>query len=133
MAERKLICDGDRIKSVNILKSGEVSPKGQMDVTDEVVKVILEHIVTMEDFAKKGVAGYRIPTSDGGAAWLCVFDESLYELKRKEGTEGMSVIDTPEPIPKKKRGARRKTDFVGETPVEIPKKRGRKKKAEVDK
>ena len=108
MANRKLIVEDDgTIKLVNVLKSGAISPNGQEVMTDAVIDAALEHMIVADNFAERRMAGYRIPNTSGGAGWLCFFDEDFFELKRKEGVKGEPMV---EPIPKKKRGRKKKSE-----------------------
>ncbi len=67
-----------------ILKDGIMSTNGRVELTDEAIDAVFQHIISMEKFSKEGFSGYDIPKKTGGKVCLCVFDKDKYELKKKK-------------------------------------------------
>lgn len=83
---KKIVCGCfGNIYYATILKDGLMSDVNRVDVTDDAIDAVFQHIVSMEKFDTEGFAGYVIPKKkSGGEVCLCVFDKDKYELKRKK-------------------------------------------------
>ena len=82
---KKIVCSGlGTIYYATILKDGLMSDVNRVDVTDDAIDAVFQHIVSMEKFDTEGFAGYIIPKKKSdGEVCLCVFDADKYELKEK--------------------------------------------------
>lgn len=82
---KKIVCGiFGNIYYATILKNGIMSDRDRVDVTDEAIDAVFQHIVSMEKFDTKGFAGYIIPKKKSdGEVCFCVFDTDKYELKEK--------------------------------------------------
>lgn len=80
---KKLVCGCfGTIYYATILKDGWMSDKDRVDLTDEAIDAVFQHIISMDRFEKEGFAGYDIPGKDKtNEVRLCVYDKSKYELK----------------------------------------------------
>lgn len=55
-------------------KKGTMNPDTRIDVTDNALSVVFEHITNMKDFNEKGFAGYEYSKKNSDDyATLCVF------------------------------------------------------------
>ncbi len=83
---KKIVCSGlGNIYYATILKDGIMSSRDRVDVTDDAIDAVFQHIVSMEKFDTEGFAGYIIPKKKSdGEVCFCVFDKDKYELKRKK-------------------------------------------------
>lgn len=82
---KKIVCGCfGNIYYATILKEGLMSDVNRVDVTDDAIDAVLQHIISMEKFDKEGFAGYnyRKKKTDGDIC-LCVFDTDKYELRKK--------------------------------------------------
>lgn len=81
---KKIVCGCfGNIYYATILKNGLMSDVNRVDVTDDAVDAVFQHIISMDKFDEEGAAGYTIPKKTGGAVCLCVFDKDKCELKKK--------------------------------------------------
>lgn len=81
---KKIVCGCfGNIYYATILKSGLMSDVNRVDVTDDAIDAVFQHIISMDKFDIEGFAGYNIPKKTGGDVCLCVFDKDKYELKKK--------------------------------------------------
>lgn len=56
-------------------KNNTMNTETRIDVTDNALDVVFEHLTSLEGFEKDGFAAYEFPRKDGGgAAMLCAFD-----------------------------------------------------------
>lgn len=83
---KKIVCSGlGTIYYATILKNGIMSGRDRVDVTDDAIDAVFQHIVSMDKFDTEGFAGYVIPKKKSeGEVCFCVFDKDKYELKRKK-------------------------------------------------
>lgn len=83
---KKIVCSGlGNIYYATILKDGIMSSRDRVDVTDDAIDAVFQHIVSMEKFDTEGFAGYIIPKKKSdGEVCFCVFDKDKYELKHKK-------------------------------------------------
>lgn len=86
---KKIVCGCfGNIYYATILKDGLMSDVNRVDITDDAIDAVFQHIISMDTFNKEGFAGYNIPKKKtDGSVCLCVFDKDKYELKRKEDGE----------------------------------------------
>lgn len=82
---KKIVCSClGTIYYATILKNGIMSDRDRVDVTDEAIDAVFQHIVSMEKFDTEGFAGYVIPKKKSdGEVCFCVFDADKYVLKEK--------------------------------------------------
>lgn len=82
---KKIVCGiFGNIYYATILKNGIMSGRDRVDVTDDAIDAVFQHIVSMEKFDTEGFAGYVIPKKKSdGEVCLCVFDADKYTLKEK--------------------------------------------------
>lgn len=83
---KKIVCGCfGNIYYATILKDGLMSDVNRVDVTDDAIDAVFQHIISMDKFDKEGFAGYNYNFSEktGGDVCLCVFDKDKYELKKK--------------------------------------------------
>jgi len=82
---KKIVCGCfGNIYYATILKDGLMSDVNRVDVTDDAIDAVLQHIISMDKFDKEGFAGYVFrKTKTDGHICLCVFDKDKYELKKK--------------------------------------------------
>ena len=59
-----------------------MSDVGRVDVTDDAINAVIEHIMVSEKFQAERFGGYDIPMKDGEIQ-LCLYDKSRYSLKPK--------------------------------------------------
>lgn len=66
-------------------KKGTMNTETRIDVTDNALDVVFEHITSLEGFNKDGFAAYEIPRKDGGdPAMLCAFDSGKVTFIARE-------------------------------------------------
>ena len=66
-------------------KKGTMNTETRIDVTDNALDVVFEHITSLEGFNKDGFAAYEFARKDGDApAMLCVFDSRKVTFIDKE-------------------------------------------------
>ena len=59
---KKIVCGCfGNIYYATILKDGLMSDVNRVDVTDDAIDAVFQHIVSMDKFNKEGFAGYIIP------------------------------------------------------------------------
>lgn len=69
-------------------KKGTMNTETRIDVTDNALDVVFEHLTSLEGFQKDGFAAYEFPRKDGGdPAMLCVFDSRKATFVSKERYE----------------------------------------------
>ena len=67
-------------------KNNTMNTNTRIDVTDNAIDVVFEHIASLEGFDKEGFAGYEFPKKDSDdTAILCAFktDKITYITKEK--------------------------------------------------
>lgn len=82
---KKIVCGCfGKIYYATILKEGLMSDVNRVDVTDDAIDAVFQHIISMDKFDKEGFAGYNFrKKKTDGYICLCVFDKDKYELKKK--------------------------------------------------
>ena len=81
---KKLVwgCFGN-IYYATILKDGLMSDRGRIELTDDAINAVIDHLHSMKLYEKEGCSGYDIPKKDGGEIRLRLYDADKYELVRK--------------------------------------------------
>lgn len=107
---KKLVCtENGRILYGTVLKSGLVSSKDSIDLTDDAISCVTEHLVKQDNFLKHRIGGYSIPKSDGkGSGTLAFIDNEVYEINPKEGVKAPEDL-TPSVVNGVKKGRRKKS------------------------
>lgn len=71
-----------------ILKNGLMSDKDRVNVTDDAIDAVFQHLFKMKNFDKEGFAGYDIPQKNSdNKVRLCIYDKSKYKLVPIESEE----------------------------------------------
>jgi hypothetical protein len=66
-------------------KKGTMNTETRIDVTDNALDVVFEHITSLEGFNKDGFAAYEFPRKDGGdPAMLCAFKSDMVTFISRE-------------------------------------------------
>lgn len=82
---KKLVCGCfGNIYYATILKDGLMSDRGRVELTDDAINAVIDHLHSMELYEKEGYSGYDIPKKDGGEIRLRLYDADKYKLVRKE-------------------------------------------------
>jgi hypothetical protein len=82
---KKLVCGCfGNIYYATILKDGLMSDRGRIELTDDAINAVIDHLHFMELYEKEGYSGYDIPKKDGGEIRLRLYDAEKYELVRKK-------------------------------------------------
>lgn len=84
---KKIVCGCfGTIYYAEILKNGLMSDRNRVDVTDDAINAVIQHIMTTTEYKKNnGFAGYDYNKKDGGLIEIAVFDKDKYRLVRKNG------------------------------------------------
>ena len=81
---KKLVCGCfGNIYYATILKDGLMSDRGRVELTDDAINAVIDHLHSMELYEKEGYSGYDIPKKDGSEIRLRLYDADKYELVRK--------------------------------------------------
>ena len=81
---RKIVCGSHgTIYWANILDSGKMSESKRVDVTDDAISAVTEHIMKMPEFVESGAAGYAFDLNAGGSVKIMAFDADKFELKSR--------------------------------------------------
>lgn len=85
---KKLVCGCfGNIYYATILKNGLMSSKDRVNVTDDAIAAVFQHLTSQDTFKEKGIAGYEYDKSDkSGTVEIIALDTSKYKLVRKEET-----------------------------------------------
>lgn len=82
---KKLVCGCfGTIYYATILKEGVMSDRGRVDVTDDAINAVTDHIMIMDTYQEKGYGGYSFSKKNGGKIQLCLFDGDKYKLVKRE-------------------------------------------------
>ena len=85
---KKLVCGCfGHIYYATILKGGRMSDVGRVEMTDDAVNAVIDHIAVSSEYVKNKVGGYDIPKKDGGEIRLRLYDTSKYKLVPIESTK----------------------------------------------
>ena len=80
---KKLVCGCfGTIYYATILKNGLMSAKDRVDVTDDAIAAVADHILS-KDTEHKGFSGYTFDKKNGGKVCLCMYDQDKYKLVEK--------------------------------------------------
>lgn len=78
---KKLVCGCfGNIYYATILKEGLMSDRGRVEMTDDAINAVIDHLACMFEFKEKGASGYDITSKDGNGIKLRLFDASKYKL-----------------------------------------------------
>ena len=79
---KKLVCGCfGTIYYANILKDGVMSDNGRIDMTDDAIDCVMNHLLCQQNYMDNGFSGYDIPSKDGTKEiQLCLYDKSKYKL-----------------------------------------------------
>jgi hypothetical protein len=80
---KKLVCGmNGEIYYGNVLKNGTVSPKNRINMTDEAVNAVGQHMVLYNNkYMEEGVFGYKIRLENRDEdALLLLFDEDKFKI-----------------------------------------------------
>lgn len=79
---KKLVCGCfGTIYYGKILKNGLMSSTDRVNVTDDAVAAVADHLMMQKEYADDKLAGYKFSTKDGGHVKLVLFDSDKYEIK----------------------------------------------------
>ena len=82
---KKIVCGCfGNIYYATILKDGLMSDRGRIEVTDDAINAVIDHLAAMDTYEKNNVSGYDIPKKSGGELRLRLYDADKYELVRKK-------------------------------------------------
>ena len=81
---KKLVCGCfGTIYYAEILKNGMMSSKNRTDCTEDAIRAVMDHIMTLPGYDEQHFAGYEFGKKDGnGKVTICVFDESNKVVKK---------------------------------------------------
>lgn len=78
---KQLICtESGNIYYATIRESGLLSSKDRVDLTEDAISAVVDHLTTMDDFASKGLSGYSMHNKNGMEARLVLFDTSKFNI-----------------------------------------------------
>lgn len=78
---KKIVCGCfGTIYYARILKSGVMSDIDRVDVTDDAINAITDHLAMLDSFTKTKFSGYEIKTHDGKKLMLDLYDMDKYKL-----------------------------------------------------
>lgn len=79
---KKLVCGCfGTIYYATILKNGLMSDNNRIDVTDDAIDCVMNHLLYQKGFEDKGFSGYDIASKDKTKEiQLCLYDKSKYKL-----------------------------------------------------
>lgn len=83
---KKLVCGCfGTIYYAEILKNGLMSDSNRVDVTNDAIDAVLQHIVGMKEYKQNdGFSGYEYKKADGGLITIAVYDKSKYKLVKRD-------------------------------------------------
>lgn len=86
---KKLVCGAfGTIYYAQILKNGLMSDSNRVDVTDDAINAVLQHITSMKEYKENdGFSGYEYKKADGGLITIAVIDNSKYRVVKKDNTK----------------------------------------------
>ena len=86
---KKIVCGCfGTIYYAQILKNGLMSDSNRIDVTDDALRAVLDHIMLMSEYkGQNGFSGYEYRIGDRNVN-LVAYDKSKYKLVRKEDNNG---------------------------------------------
>ena len=65
-----------------ILKDGLMSSSGRIDVTDDALNAVIQHLMSQPEWSR-GFAGYEYNKKDGGKITLAIIDNDKWIVTRK--------------------------------------------------
>ena len=87
---KKLVCGCfGKIYYAEILKNGLMSDRNRVDVTDDAITAVMDHIMSMEEYKERdGFSGYEYGKKTGdGSIIIAVYDNTKYKLVRRQDEE----------------------------------------------
>ena len=87
MTNARVVCGCfGTIYYAKLLKDGLMSNVGRVDVTEDAITAVMNHLMTMNEYKKNdGFAGYEYGKRDGdGSVVLAVYDKKNYKLVKRE-------------------------------------------------
>lgn len=86
---KKLVCGSlGTIYYATLLKDGKMSLSGRVEMTDDALNAVIQHIMCLPDYQKNnGFAGYVYNKKDGGHITLCLFDNDTHKI--------LNTVDEP--------------------------------------
>ena len=83
---KKVVCGCfGTIYYAQILKNGLMSSDNRIDITDDALSAVLDHIMQMDGYKENdGFCGYDYKTINNGTVCLAGFDKSKWKLVRRE-------------------------------------------------
>ena len=86
---KKLVCGNfGTIYYAQILKNGLMSSNNRVNVTDDALKAVADHIMFMSEYKENdGFSGYKYGKVGGGSIQLIVYDTDKYVLVSREKLE----------------------------------------------
>ncbi len=83
---KKIVCGCfGTIYYAQILKNGLMSDINRIDVTDDALRAVLDHIMTMDEYKGDGFSGYEYRVG-GNNVNLVAYDNTKYKLVRRNDT-----------------------------------------------
>ena len=85
MSDRRVVCGCfGTIYYAKILKNGMMSDVNRVDVTDDALTAVADHIIQMREYEENdGYSGYNYHTKGNKSVNLVVYDEDKYQLVKK--------------------------------------------------
>lgn len=86
---KKIVCGCfGTIYYAQILKNGLMSDSNRIDVTDDALLAVLDHIMAMDEYKERdGFSGYEYRIGEKNVN-LVVYDKSKYKLVRRDDENG---------------------------------------------
>lgn len=77
---KKIVCGEDeKIYYGTVKKNGGLS-KDRVEVTEDIVRAVIDHLLLSKKFSQENSAGYDVPLADGRVLYLGLFDTAKYKL-----------------------------------------------------
>lgn len=95
---KKIVCGNfGTIYYAQILKNGLMSSDNRVDVTDDALRAVADHIMFMNEYKENdGFSGYQYGKVGGGSVQLVVYDTDKYALVSREKLEKLPSADLME-------------------------------------
>ena len=63
------------------MKNGVMSDNGRIDMTNDAIDCVMNHLLCQQNYMDNGFSGYDIPSKDNTKEiQLCLYDKSKYKL-----------------------------------------------------
>ena len=88
---KRVVCGSfGNIYYAKILGGGLMSDTDRVEVTEDAITAVIDHITLMEDYKKNdGFSGYEYDKRGGGSVVLAVYDTDKYKVVKKESKENV--------------------------------------------